>query len=259
MRTKIKSVNAKLTKFVRNLSTLRRIYIFLLVLVMLFIILTTFFVSKSFSILEKEIFEAILVAVLFLAGYFIYRLYKREVEKNEVELQELKQDKNDLESRLEEAFRHIGKINVQIDEIRDVFSKIDKYPESHEDIKHIFHYLAHKILGLVDSDWVILRVVDIPSLSSQKEHYETRGGSQAQAPNISNKDLLKNNTLDGWQVLKSEQSNFNIKAFCILPGRHISEDQKILIQAITGQLEMLFLIFSSLENGNGNKNHKKEG
>lgn len=251
-------MNARLPKFVRDLNILRRTYIFLLFLVMLFIILTPLFVTRGVSIFEEETFEVILITALFFVGYFIYRLYKKEVKKNEAQLQELKQDKDDLESRLEESFRHIGKINVQIDEIRDVFSKIDKYPESHKEIKHIFHYLAHKILGLIDADWVILRVVDISSLASQKEHYETRGGSQAQAPKISNRDLFEKNALKDCLVLKSEQTNLSIKAFCILPGKHISEDQRILIRAITGQLEMLFLIFSSLKYGNGNGNHKKE-
>jgi hypothetical protein len=225
---------------------------------MLFIILTPLVVTKAFSIFEEETLEVILITALFLVGYFIYRLYKRQVEKDKVELRELQRDRDDLESRLDEAFRHIGKINVQIDEIRDVFSNIDKYPESHEEIKHIFHYLAHKILGLVDSPWVILRVIDISSLATQKEHIESRGGSQAQIPNISNKDLLTNEVLDGWQVLKSEQSNLNVKAFCILPANHISDDQKILIQAITGQLEMLFLIFSSLENDIIEKSESEE-
>jgi hypothetical protein len=213
------------------------------------IIFTPFLINHTYFVFEEETAEVILIFFLFVVGYAIYRLYKNEVEKNELELKELRDDKNDLESRLDEAFRHIGKVNVQIDEIRDVFSKIDKYPESREEIKHIFHYLAHKVLGLVDADWVILRVVDLAGLATKGEHYETRGGIQARSPKISNGDLLEKNSLNGWQVLKSEQTNLNIKAFCILPPKQFSEDQKILIQAITGQLEMLFLIFSSLENG----------
>jgi DNA gyrase/topoisomerase IV subunit A len=239
----------KWPKFLRNLIVLRRIYIFLLILIVPLIIFTPLFINHRYFVFEEETAEVILTFLLLIVGYSIYRLYQKEVEKNERELKELREDKNDLESRLDEAFRHIGKVNVQIDEIRDVFSKIDKYPESREEIKHIFHYLAHKVLGLVDADWVLLKIVDLAGLTTKGEHYETRGGIQARAPKISNSDLLEKNSLDGWQVLKSEQRNLNIKAFCILPPEPISEDQKILIQAITGQLEMLFLIFSSLENG----------
>lgn len=230
-----------------KVNILRNVYLILLIVIFLLMVLTPWIIRGGVSfIADEESIEVISIALLFGTGYFIYYQYKKEVEKNKKELTRLEQDKNSLEERLDDAFKYIGKVNIQIQEIKSVFSGIEKYPARQQDIKYIFEYLSFKILSIVDVDWVLLRIVDLSKAETLREFCAVRGGGNSPQWNISNKELLKNKLQGEYQLLKSTQNNLNLKAFCVFPKNNFSEDQKVLIGAIIGQLEMLFIIFTSL-------------
>jgi len=230
-----------------KVNILRKVYLFLLIVIFILMVLTPWIIKGGVSfIADEESIEVISITLLFGTGYFIYSQYKKEAEKSKRELTQLEQDKKSLEERLDGAFKYIGKVNIQIQEIKSVFSGIEKYPARQQDIKYIFEYLSFKILSIVDVDWVLLRIVDLSKAETLREFCAVRDGGYNPQWVISNKELLNNKLKSEYQLLKSTQSNLNLKAFCIFPKNNFSEDQNALIKAIIGQLEMLFIIFTSL-------------
>jgi len=231
-----------------RLKFLKKIYLVSICLIFLLIIFTPILIKGGSSfIVDEELLESIIVAVLFGIGYFIYRLYEKQTQKDKKELVKLNRDKKTLEERLEEAFRYIGTVNIQIQEVKSILSSIEQYPEKQSDIKYVFEYLGYKILSIVDADWALLRVVDLTKEKTLKEFCAIRNRTAAPKNKISNnKELIENKPKGKYLILKSAQINLGIKAFCVLSSERINDDQIDLIKAITNQLEMLFIIFTSL-------------
>jgi len=235
----------------KNINILKRLYIGFLALTVILIIFTPIFINRGLFFIEEEPFEAIIITLLFATGYLIYSAYKKESENAKKQLVIAEQNKKDMETRLTEAFRYIGAVNVQIQEIKNVFSHLDRYPENKQDIKYIFEYMAGNILGIIDVDWVLLRIINLPDFNTLREHCGTRSSAVMLKHQIHNKNLIKNNADDDYMALTSDQTNLNIKAFVIFPRTKITENQKILIKAIVNQLEMLFIIFAFNHNQRG--------
>jgi hypothetical protein len=239
----------------KNVKVLEKIYLVLIVLILVLIISTPLIIPEGISFISEEPLEALIIAILFLVGFFVRKLYQNEAEKNKRAYESLKNEKINVEERLIDAFKHIGSINVQIDEIQSSFSDIRRYPESKQDFKNILQFMGQRILGMTDADWVLFRIIDIASGATLREHCETRGNAVLLKHTFSNKDLKENTDIDSCKIIKSTQENFNIKTFCILQVKKLNKDQEVLIKAIVNQLEMLFLIFSSnyYKNSNGKK------
>ncbi|MDP1846119.1 MAG: hypothetical protein Q8L09_05300 [Candidatus Moranbacteria bacterium] len=151
-----------------------------------------------------------------------------------------------MESQLEEAFGHIGKINIQISEIRSIFSDIKKYPENKKDLNYTLDYFAKKILSIVNVDWVTIKIIDLSDLNTLKILSATRGKEILSGDRISNNDIMDDSySHHEFVVIKSDQKNLNLKAVCILPKKEIKQEQKAIIKAIVTRLELIYLIFSS--------------
>jgi hypothetical protein len=228
-----------------NVKLLERTYFSFLFVIFFLVIFTPYIIKSGFMLVEEETLEVIIIVFLFGIGYVILKLYRREVENNLKELERIKRERHALESRLTEAFKYIGSINVQIKEIKSAFSDIKKFPESKKDLKYILQFSADKILSIINTDWAIVRIVDINNSKTLREYCRARGEAVLIKYKIDNDDLLKNKKLNGYKVITSSQENFYIKTFCVIPAQNISRDQEDLAKAIITQLEMLFVIFSS--------------
>jgi hypothetical protein len=242
----------------KNIKILEKIYLSLIILILVFIILTPLIISEGISVISEEPLEAFIITILFLVGFFVRKVYQNEAEKNRNDYERLKSEKIIIEESLTDAFRHIGSINVQIDEIRASFSDIKKYPESKQDFKNILQFMGKRILGMTDADWALFRIIDVASGATLREYCETRGNAALLKHNFSNKDLLEGVTVKECVVAKSSQENFNIKTFCLVHSKTLNKDQITLITAIVNQLEMLFLIFTSSYYKNVNIDKKNE-
>jgi hypothetical protein len=229
----------------RNIKLLERAYFAILVIIFLLIVFTPYIIRSGFTLLDEEIAEVAAIALFFAVGYGILLLYRKEVAKNRNELDRLKQDKGTLERRLTEAFHYIGTVNIQIEEIRSVFLHIRKFPENKKDFRSILQFLAEKALCMVNSEWVLFRIIDTQNLDTLREYSESRGNAVPLNHKISNKHLVSKEKFKGFTVLGSEQENFHITTFCIIPKERLSRDQKVFIKAVVNQLEMLFIIFTS--------------
>jgi hypothetical protein len=215
------------------------------VAIIIIIVLTPLIIKSSISIVPEEVLEVIVIALLFEVGYFLLKLYRKEVKRNLEANEVLQLEKINLEERLMNAFKYIGSVNVQIDEIKSAFSDIKKYPESRQDFKYIMQFLGNKVLSMADTDWVRFRIIDTTNMNTLREYSDARGAAVLSVNKLSNKTLLENNSIPGCVVIKSTQENFSIKTFCIIKSNYINKDQEVLLKAIVNQLEMLFLMLAS--------------
>jgi hypothetical protein len=224
---------------IRKHKKFRRIILLLIAINVAFIITTPFLSFRLWGFSE-EASEVTLISVLFLLITFLFRAYAREVNK-------YKKQQDDLEERLRETFKYIGSINLQLEEMKKVFSSVNKYPESKKDIQVLFAHTAERILGIINADWVTLKIIDIRTGNNLHEYFISRGNKKVDKIKIENKALLNGECSFGQcNIVKSNQENFNIKAYCILPVVIKDENQEFLINSIVNQLEMLFIIFNSL-------------
>ncbi len=224
---------------IRKHKKIRQGILFLIAINVAFIIVTPFLNVKFWSFSE-EASEVTLISSLFLLIAVLFRFYAREVNK-------YKKQQEDLEDRLRETFKYIGSINLQLEEMKKVFSTVNKYPESKKDIQALFVHTAERILGIINADWVMLKIIDINTGNNLHEYFVSRGNKKVGKIKVDNRELLSGDCSFGrCSIVKSNQENFNIKAFCILPSTTKDENQEFLINSIVNQLEMLFIIFNSL-------------
>jgi len=229
----------------RNIKLLELTYLIILGVVLVLIIFTPYIIRSGFTFFEEQLTEAAFITLLFSVGFAIFSFYRKESLKHQNRLALLKQEKGTLESRLNDAFAYIGSLNIQVNEIKSVFSDICNFPETKKDFAYILRFLAEKALCMVNCDWVVLRIIDVGNLKTLRGHAQTRGNIPALKHKISNKDLAANSTANEFTVISSVQDNFRIRTFCILPPTQLSSDEKVFLRALVNQLEMLFFIFAS--------------
>ncbi len=241
-----KIVEIKIFRWLKNIFILKNIYIYIFLLIIALIIFHPWIKFIHTLYTDEETFEVILISVLFALSYLIYNLYKVEVAKREKDLASLKSQRRTLEQRLDDAFKYIGAVNVQIQEIRSIFAELKIYPENKKEFKYIFDFLANKILSIVDVDWVILRIADPESLKTLRETSVCRGNAVLLKYHFTNEDLIRQpGNLKEYSVISAEQKSLTIDVFSIFPRKQITKDQEVFVKAIMNQLEMLYLIFSS--------------
>ena len=230
-------------------SFLKILYLSIFLILLLIIIFTPFLVKNSISltetfIVEEEIVEGFLVMILLSLSFLILNFYNNEVAKHKEQLKKINNDKKIIEERLNDAFSYIGKTNVQIQEIKSIFNKTNKYPETKNDFKKILHFLSERTLGIINVDWVLFRIINQNNQKTINEHLEIRTNcSLKNYPHISNKTIISKQSSPLFTSIISNPQNLNITVCCVLPNTKISEEQQILIQAIINQVTMLFIIF----------------
>jgi hypothetical protein len=223
----------------RRHKKIRSTILFLIAMIIVLIIVEPFFGFRFWG-LSQEMSEAILISFFFSLIFILASFYSRELNK-------YRKQQEELEDRLKETFKYIGSINLQLEEMKKVFSSVNKYPESKKDIQALFVHTAERILGIINADWVLLKMLDVKNGNNLHEYFVSRGNKRIEKIKVDNKSLLGGTCSFGsCNIIKSNQENFNIKAFCILPTEIKDENQEFLINSIVNQLEMLFIIFNSL-------------
>jgi hypothetical protein len=235
----------------RNIKLLQRVYLFILVTMFLVIVLMPYIIRSGFTLVEEELVEVVGITLTFSVGYFIALLYRREAARNRENLIKLKRDKGTLENRLIEDFKYIGAVNVEIEAIRSVFSGIRKFPENKKDFQHILQFLAQRTLSMVNVEWILFRIINTQNLNTLSEYTEKRGNAVLPNHKISNRQLASNEKFEAFTIVGSGQENIHIRTFCIIPEKKFTMDQGVFIKAVVGQLEMLFIIFTSIYYKNG--------
>lgn len=226
----------------KNIKLLEKFYYLFLFVVFFLVVFTPYVIRTDFWFVEEEFFEMETIIFLFAVGYFILRLYQREVSKNLRELEKTKRENADLEERLTDAFKYIGSVNVRIGQIKTAFSDIKSFPETKKEFKHIIKFFSERILGIVNVECVMIRIVDARNFVSLQEYCEKRAGVHLAECKIHNRDLLKGEKFDDYDIIGSVQENLHIRSFCIMPKSDINKEQEILVRAMINYLQMLFLV-----------------
>ncbi len=225
----------------------RKFLIIIIILSSILVLLTPWVVDKDMLGIKEEIWET---AIIFFFLFLIYAasfLYFKEFRR-------LKIYQNNLEERLQETFKYIGSLNLQIDEIKRAFSNFKKYPKNKKDIEEVFEFFSEKILSITPADWVVLKVINLDNQRTLKQIKYIRGKKKIELPVIKNEEIINNKCkLKNCSIIVSDQENLSIKATCILPIRLKNEEEKFFIQSVINQLEMMFLVFNSF---NYNKKEK---
>jgi len=196
-------------------------------------------------IFEEEVIEGSLLGILFLLNILIMNLYKKETFKQKELIKKITNDKKTTEGRLDESSRYIGQINVQIQEIKSIFTNINKFPETKSDFKKAFIFFSKRVFGIVDTNWVLFRIINLNTQKTVSEQLETRQGFTFDYPHISNKMIIEKQSCYPFTTVISNPENLNVLICCILPNNNISNDERFFIQAITNEITKMFVILNS--------------
>ena len=196
-------------------------------------------------IIAEETIEGALVGISFIISILLLNLYKHEVYKHKELIKKINEDKTKVESRLTDSYHYIGLLNVQLKEIKTIFNSIDKYPETKEDLKKTFRFFGERVHGIVNSDWVLFRIISRATHRTISEHFEPRVGVSPGYPHVSNKMITEGNSDFPFTSIVSNPPNINILVFCVIPVTKLSHDQRIFIQAIINEITKLFVILNS--------------
>ncbi len=196
-------------------------------------------------IIEEETIQGILLGVLFIVSILILNLYKLEVFRHKEQIKKINTDKQKVEERLHISDQYIGMINVQIQEIKSIFYSIDSYPQTKTDLKRTFGFFGEKILGIVNSNWALIRIINSATQRTISEHFELRENCAGKYPHVSNKMIIEHQPIAYHTSIISSPKNLNILVFCIMPVEKISHDEHVFIQAIIDEITKLFIIINS--------------
>lgn len=212
-------------------KSLKGLYVGFVLVFILLIIFTPLLITHGVSAIGEEVLESITIAFLFMVGFILNRIYEKELKSRE--------------NYLQEAWAHIGEINLLTEAFRDAVIPIDKYPENKKEMKELLVVMAEKILSMVNSPFVMLRILMTDEVKTLAEHLQSRNGTNNFEVKLSSKQLVENTQDEEYGIITSSAKNTKIKVHCIFPKTELSQEQKIFIQKIINDLAMLYIIFNS--------------
>ncbi len=196
-------------------------------------------------IVEEEIIQGSFLGILFILSIWLLNLYKNETSRQRELLKKIMEDKKSSDEKLDESFKYIGQINVQIQQIKSIFSNNNGLPITRSDFKKTLFYFSERVFGIVNANWVLFRIINSNTCKTIYEQFATRHGHSFDYPHISNKSIVEKQSCSPFSTVISNPQNFNIFVCCILPVDKISNDERVFIQAITNEITMIFVILNS--------------
>ena len=224
-------------------------YMLMIVLLLATVVCTPLLIRHHFMLIKRYVIqedavEAMLIGMLLSIAYLLSNFYKKELNKYRQETQKLSLDNCDLSNKLIDAFKYIGGVNVQIHEIRSIFCGLDRYPLTDNEFSNELVFFARKVLGIVNADWVVIRIIRQKNIRTLKEHFESRKYRDVSTKGISNKAIVSNLAIEGYGTIVTHRENSAVMVACVFPKKCLEEEERILVEAINNQIEMRYLIFS---------------
>jgi hypothetical protein len=237
---------------------LQVLYFVILLILFSFIIYTPTFIRGPLPlteqlILKEETIEGFLLGVIFILSILLLSIYKREIYKHKELIKKIDNEKKKVEQRLLVSDQYIGAVNVQIQEIESIFNSIDKYPQTKTDFNKTMSFFGERILGIINSDWNLIRIINKNSQKTISEHFQTKKRIPSAYPHVSNKMIIEKQPVDSCTTVISSPVNLNFLVSCIIPVSKISKEQRAFIQAIINEITMLFVILNSSYSQNADK------
>lgn len=231
-------------------SSLQIVYVIIYLFLFVIIIFIPRLISGSVKlteklIIEEEIVEGSLLGILFLLNIVVLNLYRKENSRQKMLIKKINDDKKSAEEKLDDSFKYIGQVNVQLLQIKSIFNNQNKFPETRNDFRKTLFYFSECVFGIVDAKWVLFRIINRNNQRTLHEQFELRHGYNLDYPHVSNKLIIEQQSCPPYTAVITGPRNFNILVCCILPVEKISNDEQVFIQAIVNEITMLFVILKS--------------
>lgn len=231
----------------KKLEHLIGVYLAVLVILLLSVITMPLLIRHGFPvtskfIIEEETLETILIVLLFAASYFILRGFNRALKAYRRAAVRAGRDKSRLISRLAEAFKYIGTVNVEFKEIQSILCGTDRYPRTKREFKQLVEDLAAKVMAVTGTPWAVLRIISQCSGRTIKEFAAEQRAGLLPSATMGNRAILEGRYVEGRRTIGLRQRNLDQLTVCIIPSVELSEEQIVLVEAITNQVEMLYML-----------------
>lgn len=200
-------------------------------------------VINGHLIIEEELLETVLIAAILGLSYVIMSTYRRTLNAYRRAVARAGKEKTKLVSRLTDAFSYIGSVNVGLKEIQSIVCGCDHYPQTRKEFKQFLHGLTAKVMTVTGAAWVVVRIID-PGCGRTVKEYTAQGrGSALPSVTIGNRAIIEGRLEQDVRTFVIHQKNPDLLTVCILPAVPLSEEQIVLVNAVTREIEMAFLLY----------------
>jgi hypothetical protein len=229
---------------VQKLKYLSRFYLSVLLVLLLCAAFTPLVIRHGISvtrrfIIEEDVLESVLIVILFGISYLILRGFNHTLKAYE----RTGEEKCRLASQLTDAFTYIGTVNVEIQEIQSILCGVERYPQSQKEFRELLDGLAVKGMAVAGTRWIVIRIINRCSGRTVTECAIERQKGALPPAVMGNRAILEGREVEGMTAIGSSGQNPDLLTVCILPTSSIPEDARVLMTAITNQIEMLFMLY----------------
>jgi len=223
-------------------------YFSILLVLLLCVSTTPLLIRHGIAITDRfmigeEVLETIMILVLFGISFLVMIRMMNRLNSYRQAAERAVYEKSKLISRLAEAFRYIGKVNVEIQEIESALCGVAFYPQCKKEFRALVDKLALKAMTIAAAPWLLVRMIDRNSGQTVNEHTVRHPGATTPSAAIGNRAILDGARIDGLQTIGPRQQNLDLLTVMIFPAAAISKEKNILLAAILNQIEMLFILY----------------
>jgi hypothetical protein len=235
-------------KTVKQMKSLIFIYLMLIVLLLMCVATTPLLIRHDLAIagrliIEEEFLESALIVAIFGLSYVIISAYRRALDAYRRAVDRAEKDRLKLASRLTDAFKYIGSVNVGIKEIQSIVSGCDHYPQTRREFKQFLHGLTAKVMTITGAAWIVVRIIDPCSGRTIKEYTAQDRGSAVPSATIGNRAIIESRLAEGFRTFVVRQKNPDLLTVCVLPDMPLSEEQAVIVTAAARAIEMAFMLY----------------
>ncbi len=223
-------------------------------LLFLFIIATPSLIKEGAWGMSEAVVEGLFLAVEIGVLIRLFKSYDFYSNKSDREANKLSDELEEQKELSMDTLKHLGKMNVQMSIIRQLVKKF-KAPVEEKGLEYMINEVLQVIAGLIGSDKVSLRIVDLNNHKTINEvHLVEENKIDKAIRRMPNKILCskaQQTNINNIQIVSSEHDNFSLKTFVLMEKTGDKEDRKTddehfeLVQDMVNQCEMIYLLYKS--------------
>ncbi|MGD9249620.1 MAG: hypothetical protein PVG19_00255, partial [Desulfobacterales bacterium] len=157
--------------------------------------------------IEEEVLETVMILVLFGISFLILIRMRHRLNSYRQAAERALHEKSRLVERLVDAFRYIGKVNVEIHEIESALCGVAFYPQSKKEFRALIDELALKAMTIAAAPWLVVRIIDRDSGRTVNEHAVRHPGETLPAVTLGNRAILEEAQRDGLLTVGPRQKD----------------------------------------------------
>ena len=223
-------------------------------LLFLFIIATPSLIKEGAWGMSEAVVEGLFLAVEIGVLIRLFKSYDFYSNKSDREANKLSGELEEQKELSIDTLKHLGKMNVQMSIIRQLVKKF-KAPVEEKGLEYMLNEVLQIISGLIDSNKVSLRIVDLNNHETINEvHLVGENEIGKHIKNVPNEILCskgQQSNIEKVQVVSSEHDNFSLKTFVLMEDLENNKEYKMddenfeLVQDMVNQCEMIYLLYQS--------------